>query len=72
MGRNYEVAVVDNDIVVKYTQEGEFYLYLIIKGAEKHSIINNWSKKTYKFDEKRNSLSSRHVFNALKLTLFVD
>jgi len=80
-GKNYEVFVERQKIVVKFSKTNdpkdgdqinnkEYTIYLVIEGDEDihYKKIGQWIEKEYSYDKKRNSPPFKtHVYNAMKL-----
>lgn len=67
-GRHYKVFQEKELIVVEYSQEREYAFYLaILPNILDYTKIENWFKRHYQLDQKRNSPPfERYVFRALK------
>ncbi len=72
-GRDYQVELVDNKLIVKYTKKKddkkEYTLYfgLLIDNL-KFDLIKDFIEKEYQYSKERNSGFQRYVYRLLKVT----
>jgi len=67
-GRIYETKENKDSIIIKFVKENGFALYLVIRGFSEYKKTDQWIKKEYEFDKKRNSQPfERYVYSALKV-----
>ncbi len=79
-GRNYEIFTEDGLTFIKYiknknwnedkSEEKEYEMFVAIKtDGDKIEEVNQWPRKHYEYDEKRNSLPfDRYIYKALNIT----
>ena len=67
LGRNYEISLEKNHVIVKFTGNNKEY-FLAIKGIDTPSIIDNWREVNYSDNEKRKTPSKYWVYDALSFS----
>jgi glycogen debranching enzyme len=73
-GRIYSVEKENDSIIITYKKYSDDSLrelqktvYLAIKGANEYKILNEWIKKNYSYDKRRNSKNEFYVFRGLEI-----
>jgi len=73
-GRIYTVTKEDDLIIIRYDKFADDSLsriektkFMAIKGAASFKLINEWVKKDYSFDARRNSKSEFYVYKAISI-----
>jgi glycogen debranching enzyme len=73
-GRIYKIYVENDYIVIEYNKYSDDNLkelletkYMIIKGANKFFLVNEWVKKEYPYDKKRGIINELYIYKALRV-----
>lgn len=67
-GRNYEIIEKKDEIMIRFSKDNKFTLYVSIVGFKEYKKTSSWLKKDYGFDKERNSPPfERWVYSAIKL-----
>lgn len=67
-GRLYSIKENKDNLIIKFTKEGNFTLYVCIMGFSEYRKVDYWLKKKYDFDKKRNSMPfERYIYESLSV-----
>lgn len=76
-GRFYNIYKKEDALVIEYKKYNDNskanlqeQFYLVIKGIEKHELLDTWEKRDYPYDAQRNDLGQRWVYKALRLECY--
>jgi len=74
-GRIYKIKKEKNCLIIEYTKyknnslkKKNYKIYIVIKGVNDYSLVNEWEKRHYEYDQQRNSSPCElYVYRALRL-----
>ncbi len=73
-GRIFKIYWEEGNIIVEYMKykddehkELQEKKYLIIKGVDRYTLLNQWEPRNYKYDEERGEQSERWVYKAISM-----
>lgn len=77
IGRIYKIKKEKDNLIIEYTKytnpslkRKNYKIYIVIKGVKDYSLVNNWQKRYYEYDNQRNSLPFElYVYRALRLSI---
>ena len=66
--KNHLKNKVKNKLIIKFTKDDNYSIYVVIQGDFVNENIGRWAKVTYTYDSKRNSPpSERYIYEAIKI-----
>ncbi len=65
-GRTYKIYWEEGFIIIEYKQ-GEEKTYLVIKGEQRYTLLNEWEPRRYSYDKKRGEREERWIYKAIAI-----